>query len=162
MPFYHHLKQFKLNFIEKRVSKWIHFFQELSNDVKIGLDGEEDWFYADGEGSLHSENLFRLYRGQSQFALSMLKSLNNEKPQNNHIFSPHSTYRALVLAYFGAEGKTKETLEKSMYMNWAKSRSDVADAYKAELIARSERFLGRKLQFNSVDRLFVSQEAILK
>lgn len=118
--------------------------------------------YADGEGGFRSNNPFRLYRGQSSFALSMLKTLEKQNPQKNHIFSPHSTYRALLLTYFGIEGKTKNAMEKSMHMDWAEGRSDVADAYKAELMARSERFLGHPLQFNSVDRVYVSQNVELK
>lgn len=103
-----------------------------------------------------------LYGGQNSFALSMLKTVTKQSPQNSQIFSPHSTYRALLLAYFGAEGEIKKSLKDAMHMDWAENENDVTDAYKVELMTRSKRFADQRLQFNSVDRLYVSQETELK
>lgn len=83
-------------------------------------------------------------------------------PSENQFISPHSIYRALLLAYFGAEGKTKEDLEKAMFLDWAENKNDVADAFKRELKARVERFSGKSIQFNSVDKLYVTKNANLK
>ncbi|XP_055307140.1 serine protease inhibitor 88Ea-like [Sitodiplosis mosellana] len=135
---------------------------DYGNDVKFELDNKEEWVIADGEGIVRSMNPYRLYRGQSHFALSMLKAMTKQNPQNNQIFSPHSTYRALLIAYFGTEGQSMKSLGKSMYMDWADDKKYNARSYKAELMARSERFLGQGLQFNSVDRLYVSKEVELK
>lgn len=117
---------------------------------------------ADGEAGSHNVNPFRLYRGQNHFTLSMLKTITKGNSEKNQIFSPHSTYRSLLLAYFGAEGSVQKTLEESMYMFWAEDKNAVVDAYKAESEAKIERFMDHGVQFNSVDRLYVSQETELK
>ncbi|XP_055306209.1 serine protease inhibitor 88Ea-like [Sitodiplosis mosellana] len=105
---------------------------------------------------------FRLYNGQKEFAVSLLKTMKRISPESNHIFSPHSTYRALLLAYFGAEGDTKVSLERALHLNWAADKSDVNNAYKAELKARAERAFGPNMKFNSADKIFVTYQAELK
>lgn len=104
---------------------------------------------------------FRLYHGQRQFAMSMLNVLTKSNPES-FFFSPHSTYRALILAYMGAEGRTKENLRASMFLDWANDKTNVMSAYKLESIARSARFADKSIQFNSADKLYVTQNAQLK
>lgn len=129
--------------------------------MKGWFNGREEKKDADNEGAARSGSS-RLYGGQNDFALSMLKTVTKHNQQSSLIFSPHSTYRALLLAYFGAEGETKQSLKGVMHMDWAENENDVTDAYKAELMTRSTRFADQRLQFNSVDRLYVSQETELK
>lgn len=83
-------------------------------------------------------------------------------PETNHIFSPHSIYRALLLAYFGAKGDTKESLERALHLNWATDKSDVSIAHKAEMKARAERNFGTNMKFSSADKVFVTYQAKLK
>lgn len=113
--------------------------------------------------SNHTDDLsFQLYRGQSKFALALLKSLRKIVPGENLIFSPHSTYRTLLLAYMGSNGQTKIELEKHLYLDWANDKTDITDAYKIETIARAERFACNSIQFNSVDKIYVTNDAQLK
>lgn len=91
-----------------------------------------------------------------------MKSLQKAAPTKSHFFSPHSTYRALLLAYFGAEGSTRESLERALYLDWATNESQVANAYQQESIAQSARSFGDQIQFNSVDKLYVTKTAELK
>lgn len=83
-------------------------------------------------------------------------------PETNHIFSPHSTYRALLLAYFGADGDTKKSLERALHLNWATDKSDVSNAHKSEMKARTERNFGQNMKFSSADKVFVTYKAEMK
>lgn len=104
---------------------------------------------------------FQLYHGQGHFAVSLLHALQKSAPEKNHFFSPHSTYRALLLAYFGAEGKTKKSLERALHLDWANNKSQVSAAYEMELKARAGRSFGG-IQFNSVDKVYVTNKAEMK
>lgn len=104
---------------------------------------------------------FQLYHGQSRFAVSLLHAMQQAAPNKNQFFSPHSTYRALLLAYFGAEGKTKESLERTLHLEWAKNKSEVSTAYQKESKARAGRSF-RDIQFNSVDKIYVANQVELK
>lgn len=92
----------------------------------------------------------------------MLNAVKRTSPKGNHFFSPHSTYRALLLAYFGAEGKTKQSLTRALHLGWAKNKSDVVSAYEMELKARAGRSFGQNIQFDSVDKIYITNKAELK
>lgn len=88
------------------------------------------------------------YNGQHDFSISMLKTLEKNYPNKSHVFSPHSTYRVLLLTYLGLRLKdlTVESLEHGMHLEWANSEDDVVEAYKAELRERSSRVLGKDIE----------------
>lgn len=86
----------------------------------------------------HDNEPYRLYNGQHDFSISMLKTLEKNYPNKSHVFSPHSTYRVLLQTYLGLELSelAVESLERGMHLEWANSENDVVEAYKAELHER--------------------------
>ena len=111
-----------------------------------------------------NEDAYRLNAGQHDFSISMLKMLEKNYPGQNHIFSPHSTYRALLQSYLSLDlsKETVESLERSLHLDWAKSEGDVVDAYRAESTARANRVLGDTIEFESANKLYVSEGFSLK
>lgn len=103
-----------------------------------------------------------LYRGQIKFTASLLNALWKNEPENDEFFSPHSTYRALFLAFMGSKGLTEKSLKHDMFLDWAKNKANVIKAYKKEASARAARFLYKQIQFNSVDKLYFTKKAQLK
>lgn len=104
----------------------------------------------------------KLYFGQRNFSVSLLDALQKARPNESLFFSPHSTYRALLLAYFGANGETEESLKKTLRLDWAKSKADVSHAYELEKIARDGRSQHQTVEFNSVDKFYFSKQVELK
>lgn len=104
----------------------------------------------------------KLYYGQRIFSVSMLDALQKARPNESLFFSPHSTYRALLLAYFGAKGETEQSLKSTLQLDWAKSKADVSHAYELEKKARLNRAQHQTVEFNSVDKLYFSKQVELK
>src|SRR5690606_11753437 len=52
--------------------------------------------------------------GSSKFASDIFKALNSEDADGNIFISPFSISTALTMAYNGAEGETKEGMEKAL------------------------------------------------
>lgn len=103
-----------------------------------------------------------LYFGQRNFTVSLLQSLQEATPNESLFFSPHSTYHALLLAYFGAKGQTEESLKELLKLDWATSKADVSEAYHLERKLRIKRAENRSVEFHSVDKIFVAQETKLR
>lgn len=114
------------------------------------------------DNTLASEPSDELYLGQQKFTLKMLKALQDATPNESIFFSPHSTYHALLLAYFGAENKTQESLESALSLNWAKSKEDVTRAYVFDHQRRLTNAVNRSVDFNSVDKIFVAEQHKVK
>lgn len=104
----------------------------------------------------------KLYYGQRKFSVSLLDALQKARPNESLFFSPHSTYRALLLAYFGAKGGTEKSLKKTLQLDWAESKADVSQAYEMERQARTNRAQHQTVEFNSVDKLYFSKQVELK
>lgn len=103
-----------------------------------------------------------LYLGQRNFTVSLLKSLQEATPNESLFFSPHSTYHALLLAYFGAKGQTEKSLKELLKLDWAKSKADVSEAYHLEHKLRQKRAENRSVEFHSVDKIYVTKETELR
>lgn len=113
-------------------------------------------------GTTDLYNPFRIYKGQRQFAISLLNAIKKIAPEDNHFFSPHSTYHALLLAYFGAEGDTMKSLEKALGLDRLFGKSDVVRAYKnLKNLKKDWHTSERSIQFNTVDKVYVTKEAQL-
>lgn len=109
------------------------------------------------------ENSFRIYTTQRFVAGNILDSMRKIYPTGNLFFSPHSIYRALLLAYIGAEGATKTTLDDTLFLFWADDDKDkVIEAYRDELAARNKRILNSSVQFNSIDKFYITKNVQLK
>lgn len=104
----------------------------------------------------------KLYYGQRKFSVKLLDALQKARPNESLFFSPHSTYRALLLAYFGARGETEKSLQKTLQLDWANSKADVSHAYELEKQARTIRAQHQDIEFNSVDKLYFSKQVELK
>lgn len=101
-----------------------------------------------------------LYRGEQTFTLNMLRAINQTVPAaENVFFSPYSTYHALLLAYFGAQGQTEKELREALLLDWAGSKFEVYQAYRSEKKTRAMRFRDSAVTFRSVDKVYVSQSA---
>lgn len=104
----------------------------------------------------------KLYYGQRKFSVSLLDALQKARPNESLFFSPHSTYRALLLAYFGAKGETEKSLKNTLQLDWANSKADVSHAYELEKQARANRGENQDVEFKSVDKLYFSKQVELK
>lgn len=92
----------------------------------------------------------RFAAGERKFSVSFLKSL-NEYQRGNLIFSPHSIYSALTLAYLGANGKTKESLEEVLHL-----KDRIGNKKEAhELYLRNKQYHNESYGFNTVDKLYI-------
>lgn len=74
----------------------------------------------------------RLYYPRLKFAISLLEALQKEEAKENILFSPHSVYRTLLLAYFGAAGETETAFKNTLGLDWFKSKADVENLYQLE------------------------------
>lgn len=100
----------------------------------------------------------KLYLGQRKFSVSLLDALQSATPHESLFFSPHSTYHALLLAYFGAKDETETALKNVLQLDWAASKAEVSQAYHLEHAARKLRSSNQSVEFHSVDKVFVSKE----
>uniref|UniRef100_A0A6P4EG91 Leukocyte elastase inhibitor-like n=1 Tax=Drosophila rhopaloa TaxID=1041015 RepID=A0A6P4EG91_DRORH len=98
------------------------------------------------------------YKGQQNFAVSMLDAIRESTPNENVFFSPYSTYHALLLAYFGSSGETEKELKKVLHLEWADSKEVVHSAYVLEKKKRKERQSNMPLEFASADRIFFAND----
>lgn len=104
----------------------------------------------------------KLYYGQRKFSVNFLNSLQRARQNESVFFSPHSTYRGLLLAYFGAEGKTRASLKNLLQLDWSKSKADVRYAYELERRARAKRARRQIVEFHSVDKIYFSTQVQVK
>lgn len=104
----------------------------------------------------------KLYYGQRQFCVGLLHAFQKVKPNETVIFSPHSIFRALLLNYLIAEGDVEKLLKKILQLDWAKSKADVRHAYELEKSARANCCENQTVEFNSVDKLYFSNQVKLK
>ncbi|XP_073824842.1 serpin 88Ea [Musca autumnalis] len=95
-----------------------------------------------------------LYRGQQEFTLNMLEAIQKATPNENIFFSPYSTFHALLLAYFGADGKTEEELVQGLRLQWAKNKKHVNNGYRLEKQMRYSRTKKMPLEFTAADRIY--------
>lgn len=104
---------------------------------------------------------FAIYSGQPQFAVSLLNTLQKATPEKNHFFSPHSTYHALLLAYFGAEGQTLETLERALFLKYGKL-SAIENYKEFKKLREDWCTFDRRIEFSTIDKVYVTKDAELQ
>lgn len=98
------------------------------------------------------------YYPRLKFATSLLKQLQQNNPNENIFYSPHSIYQALLLTYFGAAGESEKQLKNLLGLNLTESKSDIQHAYIMEKNLRSNRFQDQLIELNSVDKLYFSTD----
>lgn len=100
----------------------------------------------------------KLYRGEQSFTLNMLRAINATVPATENVFySPYSTYHALLLAYFGASGRTELELRDVLQLDWAQTKNEVFQAYRLEKQTRRLRDQQAAVTFRSVDKVYVNE-----
>lgn len=104
----------------------------------------------------------KLFLGQRKFTVSLLDALQEATPTESLFFSPHSTYHALLLAYFGAKDDTEASLKNVLQLDWADSKAEVNEAYRLEHHARKLRAQNQSVEFFSVDKAYVSTEVQIR
>lgn len=104
----------------------------------------------------------KLYLGQRNFSVSLLDALQAATPTESLFFSPHSTYHALLMAYFGARGETETALRKTLRLDWATNKAEVSEAYHLEHTARKIRAENQSVEFHSVDKIYVAKEVDIR
>lgn len=104
----------------------------------------------------------RLYTGEQNFTLNMLKALQSSSPSENIFFSPYSTFHALLLVYFGAKGNTETELKNVLNLNWANNKFDVMLAYRLGETLRKRRAANSSVVFRTADKIFLSKETAFK
>lgn len=104
----------------------------------------------------------RLYLGQRNFSVSLLDALHAATPSESLFFSPHSTYHALLMAYFGAQGDTEAALKKVLQLEWATNKAEVSKAYHLEHTARKIHAENQTVEFHSVDKIYVDKQVNIR
>lgn len=104
----------------------------------------------------------KLYLGQRNFSVSLLDALQAATPSESLFFSPHSTYHALLMAYFGAQGETEAALKKTLQLDWATNKAEVSKAYHLEHTARKIRAENQSVEFHSIDKIYVAKEVEIR
>lgn len=86
--------------------------------------------------------------------LNLLALLQKNKANENIFYSPHSVYKTLLMAYFGAGGETEIEL-KQLLLSTETSKSDAKYAYKLKKEQQFNRFQNQSIEFTSVEELYV-------
>lgn len=98
---------------------------------------------------------------ERQFSYSMLRTMNENGNINttSFLFSPYSTFQALLLAYIGSNGTTEESLGKKLQLDWALDKDEVREFYFNH--KKSHRVKKERNGFVSDHRFFIEKEAQL-
>lgn len=127
--------------------------------VFLGLAHAQECISGQRDKLVTSTSRANLYTGEQKFTLNMLRAINQTVPRDNVFFSPYSTYHALLLAYFGAQGQTEQELREVLELGWAKNKWDVFQAYHSEKSSRQSRFANSPVIFRSVDKIYAAKNA---
>lgn len=105
-----------------------------------------------------------LYEQHPAFTLNLIKTLTGNFPKSNLMCSPHSTFHALLVAYFGAHGLTKSSLKRGLFLDNANNVDDkmVRSWYAEEMQILADMEYSATIQFTSVDKLYISEAANVK
>lgn len=94
------------------------------------------------------------YYSELKFAISLLALLQKNEPNENIFCSPHSVYKTLLMAYFGAGGETEIEL-KQLLLSTETSKADAKYAYKLKTAQQFNRFQNQSIEFISVEKFYV-------
>ncbi|XP_052834810.1 serine protease inhibitor 88Ea [Drosophila gunungcola] len=103
-------------------------------------------------------NRSRIFEGEREFSITMLKQIRKNNPNGNMFFSPYSVYNALLIAFFASSGTTEAQLVNGLYLNWASSKGQVLGAYAVQKKLDDRRAFQNPLQLSSANRIFVDEK----
>lgn len=104
---------------------------------------------------------YNLYIGQSKFAVTMMQLLAQDHPHENVLLSAHTTYRSLLLAFMGAKGETWKSMKAGLFLDWIETADDFDFAMFMEMEARAAHDLRTGIEFDSVNKLYVTKNATI-
>ncbi len=96
--------------------------------------------------------------GSSKFAFDIFKALNSEDADGNIFISPFSISTALTMAYNGAEGETKEGMEKALGYTGI-DRALVNESYKG-LISHLEK-VDKDISLNIANSIWIREGELI-
>ncbi|XP_039295627.1 serine protease inhibitor 88Ea isoform X2 [Nilaparvata lugens] len=118
----------------------------------------------DSKPSTDPQARLALFRGQQEFSLAMLQTVNHMYPNQNIFFSPHSIYQAMLLSYFVAANHTEASIKKAIFLPKQQDKLSTMQAYRLEKFFQSMRLVNGSdsYELRSANRLFVSQQQKVK
>ncbi|XP_016999026.2 serine protease inhibitor 88Ea-like [Drosophila takahashii] len=99
----------------------------------------------------------RIFEGERDFSITMMKQIRENHPNKNLFFSPFSTYNALLLAYFASSGQTEQELANVLNLNSAFNKEQVRSAYTVNKVIHLARFHQSPMELTSVNRIYVDK-----
>ncbi|RZF32069.1 hypothetical protein LSTR_LSTR005973 [Laodelphax striatellus] len=118
----------------------------------------------DSKSSTDPQARLALFRGQQEFSLAMLQTVNHMYPGQNIFFSPHSIYQAMLLSYFVAANHTEASIKKAIFLPKQQDKLSTMQAYRLEKFFQSMRAVNgsESYELRSANRLFVSPQQKVK
>lgn len=95
----------------------------------------------------------KLSYSELQFSSSMLKKM-METANGNIVFSPYSTYRVLLLLFFGSNGATKQSLQQVLNLDWIESVEVLQQMYLTDKQEPENRIRQQENGFSTTDAIF--------
>lgn len=102
-----------------------------------------------------------VFPGQQNFFVSLWQTLRKINPKKIDLFSPHSIYQALLLAYIGAGGETERSLRKLLHLDYSKSKNEIIESFQFAKLVQHQRLEDKHLEFSSVNKFYVTDNATL-
>lgn len=105
-----------------------------------------------------------LYDSHPSFTLRTLKTVRESTLEKNVFMSPHSTFHALLVAFFGAEGQTKVSLRKGLFTGNENNVNEqiIRPWYAEEMRILAEMIYAETVRFISFDRVYITRTANIK
>lgn len=97
-----------------------------------------------------------------RFTISLLDVLKDAEPNESIFYSPQSVYETLLLAYLGSAGQTEREFRSILGLHWTENKTVVTDAYELEKNTRSNRDQHQIVVFDSVRKLYFSNNIKIK
>lgn len=102
------------------------------------------------------------YYPQLKFAISLLNELQKDEPNGNILYSPHTVYRLFLQILIGADGETEQELKKLLQLNWIERKADIEYVHSLHEGLWDNRFKNHKIELYSADKLFFSQDVVIR
>jgi len=119
-------------------------------------------FLADLNGNTTTTAQEVVHRGERDFAVRLVKALfarfTGKRIEDNIFISPASIYQTLMLAYFGAEGKTAQELAAGLGLTQL-GRPDALKAYMMDQVYQAvrERTQGLGYELRQANKIYMEQ-----
>lgn len=103
----------------------------------------------------------KLYYGQGKFCVSLFHAIAELRPNETVFFAPDSIYRALLLNYFIAANNRRDQLKKILHLDWL-NNEDISRVYELKKLARANCGENQTVEFESVEKLYLSERVELE